>query len=62
MKTIEEALAAILDPIAPLEAAREPLAAVAGRVAAEDVPAAIDLPPFDRSAMDGYAVRAGDTA
>ena len=62
MLTINEALAAILDPIAPLGAAREPLAAAAGRVAAEDVPAAVDLPPFDRSAMDGYAVRAADTS
>jgi molybdopterin molybdotransferase len=62
MHTIEEALEAILPPIAPLEAAREPLAAASGRVAAEDVPAAVDLPPFDRSAMDGYAVRAADTA
>ncbi|HET8951897.1 MAG TPA: gephyrin-like molybdotransferase Glp [Solirubrobacteraceae bacterium] len=62
MRTIEEALDAILTPIGPLEAAREPLAEAAGRVAAEDVPAAVDLPPFDRSAMDGYAVRAADTA
>jgi len=62
MLTISEALAAILDPIAPLDAAREPLAAAAGRVAAVDVPAAVDLPPFDRSAMDGYAVRAADTS
>jgi molybdopterin molybdotransferase len=62
MRTIEEALEAILTPVEPLEAAREPLADAAGRVAAEDVPAAVDLPPFDRSAMDGYAVRAADTA
>jgi molybdopterin molybdotransferase len=62
MNSIDEALAAILEPIAPLGAAREPLAAAAGRVAAEDVAAAVDLPPFDRSAMDGYAVRAADTA
>ena len=33
-----------------------------GRVAAEDALSAVDLPPFDRSAMDGYAVRAADTA
>jgi molybdenum cofactor synthesis domain-containing protein len=32
-----------------------------GRVLAKDVTAALDVPPFDRSAMDGYAVRAGDT-
>jgi molybdopterin molybdotransferase len=31
-------------------------------VAAEDARSAVDLPPFDRSAMDGYAVRAADTA
>jgi molybdopterin molybdotransferase len=62
MHSIDEALALILGPIAPLDAAREPLAAAAGRVAAEDAAAAVDLPPFDRSAMDGFAVRAGDTA
>ena len=33
----------------------------AGRIAAEDARSAVDLPPFDRSAMDGYAVRAADT-
>ena len=32
-----------------------------GRVAAEDALSAVDLPPFDRSAMDGYAVRGADT-
>jgi molybdopterin molybdotransferase len=32
-----------------------------GRVVAEDVTAAIDVPPFDRAAMDGYAARAADT-
>ena len=62
MHSIDEALGLILGPIAPLDAARESLAAAAGRVAAEDAAAAVDLPPFDRSAMDGYAVRAGDTA
>jgi molybdopterin molybdotransferase len=34
---------------------------VAGRVLAEPARSAIDLPPFDSSAMDGYAVRAADT-
>jgi molybdopterin molybdotransferase len=32
-----------------------------GRVAARDVVAAVDVPPFDRAAMDGYAVVAEDT-
>ena len=33
----------------------------AGRVLAEDVVAGFNVPPFDRSSMDGYAVRSGDT-
>ncbi len=32
-----------------------------GRVIAEDIYSKVDLPPFDRAAMDGYAVRAEDT-
>ena len=39
-----------------------PLAEACGRVAAQDAVSLVDLPPFDRSAMDGYAVRAADTA
>jgi molybdopterin molybdotransferase len=62
MHSIDEALALILDGIEPLEPERARLVDAAGRVAAEDVPAAVDLPPFDRSAMDGFAVRAADTA
>lgn len=38
-----------------------PLAAAGGRVLGERVDASIDVPGFDRAAMDGYAVRAGDT-
>ncbi|MCL6554137.1 MAG: molybdopterin molybdotransferase MoeA, partial [Firmicutes bacterium] len=38
-----------------------PIVEALGRVLAEDVVAAIDLPPFDRSAVDGWAVRAADT-
>jgi molybdopterin molybdotransferase len=37
-----------------------PLAAARGRVIASDVVAPIDLPPFDNSAVDGYAVRHAD--
>ena len=37
-----------------------PIAAVLGRILAEDVVADSDLPPFDRAQMDGYAVRAAD--
>jgi len=39
-----------------------PLRAAPGRVVAADVVASIDLPPFDNSAVDGYAVRHADLA
>jgi molybdopterin molybdotransferase len=58
---IDEALALVLERVAPLEAESVPIAAAAGRVLAETVRATVDLPPFDSSAMDGYAVRAADT-
>src|SRR4029079_3558469 len=32
-----------------------------GRIVSEPIQAAVDVPPFDRAAMDGYAVIAGDT-
>ena len=41
---------------------RVALADANGRVLAEDVVATADVPPFARAAMDGYAVRAEDTA
>jgi len=45
----------------PLAPETVPLAAALGRVLAEDVVAAVDAPPFDRSNVDGFAVRAADT-
>ena len=42
------------------ETERVPLAAARGRVLAADVIAPLDLPPFDNSAVDGYAVRHRD--
>jgi len=62
MISIDEALELVFDGLAPLGSERIPLAGAAGRVAAEPALSAVDLPPFDRSAMDGYAVRAADTA
>ena len=62
MITVDEGLALVLDGLLPLGPERVPLADAAGRVVAEPALAAVDLPPFDRSAMDGYAVRAADTA
>src|SRR5215212_3162928 len=46
--------------LAPLGVERLPLAAALGRVLAEDVAAPIDVPPFDRSGVDGFAVCAAD--
>jgi molybdopterin molybdotransferase len=62
MLDVEDALEKVLALARPLPAERVPLEAAAGRVLAEDARSAVDLPPFDRSAMDGYAVRAADTA
>ena len=44
----------------PLGAEPVPVAAAAGRVSAQAATAAVDLPPFGSSAMDGFAIRAGD--
>ena len=41
---------------------RVPLHQAGGRVLAEDIVAASDVPPFARAGMDGYAVRAADVA
>ena len=59
--SLEEALKRILERVTPLEPEAVPLAAAAGRVLAEDARAAVDLPPFPSSAMDGFAVRSEDT-
>jgi molybdopterin molybdotransferase len=45
----------------PLEGEDIPVGRAAGRVLAESLSAPIDLPPFDRSAMDGFAVRGEET-
>ncbi len=59
--SLEEALASVLARVQPLPAERVPLEVAAGRVLAEPARAAVDLPPFASSAMDGYAVRAEET-
>lgn len=57
---IEDALAAIAAEVRPLATETVALTAAAGRVLGEPLTAALDLPPFTNSAMDGYAVRAAD--
>lgn len=48
--------------LSPLDAETVGLDAALGRVVAETVAAAVDAPPFDRSQVDGFALRAADTA
>ena len=62
MMTPAEAARLILSHFQPLERIRRPLREALDAVLAEDVAAAIDLPPWDNSAMDGYAVRSADVA
>src|SRR6476660_7561423 len=59
--SMAEAQGLILEHTRPLPAERVRLEDAAGRVLAEAARAAVDLPPFPSSAMDGFAVRAVDT-
>ena len=59
---VAEALERLLDGAGPLPGESIPLAEAAGRVLAEPVVALRTQPPFNASAMDGYAARAADVA
>jgi molybdopterin molybdotransferase len=61
MRSVEDALAAILATARPTRSEILPLDRCAGRVPADRrVVASVDVPPFDNSAMDGFALRAAD--
>jgi molybdopterin molybdotransferase len=61
IKSLEAALALLLSHARPVDQTEEvPLEAALGRVLAAPVVSALDVPAWDNSAMDGYAVRAGD--
>jgi molybdopterin molybdotransferase len=62
MRPLPEAQRRVLGAMQLLPEAEVPLAEAAGLVLAVPVQAPHDMPPFDNSAMDGYAVRAADTA
>jgi molybdopterin molybdotransferase len=62
MITVEEALGRILGYVDVLPVEEKSLVDALGQVLAEDVSAPFDIPPLDNTAMDGYAVRAADTA
>jgi molybdopterin molybdotransferase len=60
--SVDEALARILDGVAPMPAEDVAIEAAHRRTLADRLAALITQPPFDASAMDGYAVRAADVA
>jgi molybdopterin molybdotransferase len=62
LSSVEAYQSAILAAIRPLAPASLELEAAEGCVLAEDVTAAVSLPSFDNSSMDGYAVHAADVA
>ena len=62
MISVEEALERILSYVATLDIEEKPILDALGQVVAEDVVSGMDIPPLDNTAMDGYAVRAADTA
>ena len=62
MISIDGALERILAYVDVLPAEEKPLADALGQVLAEEITASFDIPPLNNTAMDGYAVRASDTA
>ncbi len=63
MLSVQEALDKVRQHVRPLEARSLPLGTGAlGLPLAEDIKADLDMPPYDKSMMDGYAVRSADMA
>ncbi|HXO86613.1 MAG TPA: gephyrin-like molybdotransferase Glp [Gemmatimonadales bacterium] len=60
MMTPADAARVIVSSLQPLPAERRPLRDALDAVLAESVASPLDMPPWDNSAMDGYAVRAAD--
>ncbi|MCK9905684.1 molybdopterin molybdenumtransferase MoeA, partial [Frankia sp. Cpl3] len=59
--TVEEARSRLLSRAAPAATEKVNIFEAVGRTLGEDLHATYDLPPFARSSLDGYAVRAADT-
>jgi molybdopterin molybdotransferase len=60
--SVDQARERILSHFQPVTTETLPLAGCSNRVLAQDITATNDLPPFDNSSMDGFAVRAADVA
>ncbi len=58
--TVDEALSLIFEEVKPKSKQLLPIETALGHVLAEEIVAAHNLPPFDNSAMDGYAVKTSD--
>ena len=58
--TVADALDLVLAAVSPLPECQVALSAAVGRVLATDIAADMDMPPFPRCAMDGFALRAAD--
>jgi molybdopterin molybdotransferase len=59
--TVEDALKWLDGQVAPLAEETVPLAEAAGRVLSRQVQSGVDVPPFARAMMDGFALHAADT-
>lgn len=62
MISADQALQIVLENVAALGVERVPILESLGRVLGESISSSRDIPGFDNSAMDGYAVRAADVA
>lgn len=62
MLTVDQALNKLMTSVTAFEVTPMPLTQAMGLTLAEDVLSSIDLPPFDKALMDGYAVRSEDIA
>lgn len=60
MKSVEAAVEKILSAISPLPPEDIPVSSAVGRFSAAEAIASVNLPPFDNSAMDGYAVSSAE--
>src|SRR5258706_1494220 len=62
MITVDQALSILLDQVQTLGPESVAIEQAHRRILVEDVRADMDLPPFDRARMDGYAVRSSDVS
>lgn len=62
LMSFEDAKRIMVEAVRPVERAEKlPIQSLGGRILAQEIVSEMDVPPFDRSAMDGFAVRAEDT-